>query len=165
MIFLHSFHTLNKGTTSVINRYSEESLFWMFVLWGMSERCVLRSVWRAFVLWRRPELSPPHVFVVDGGSDCCKAGCRSSSSLAALDVLVGNGQKNKVMEAKSVTHCQNSRFNFRFPFEETFFFSNAERTQILQTYSYFCVQILLLILMTVMVECYIASYLHIIHIF
>lgn len=42
------------------------------------------------------ELSPPHVLLVERGSGCWKAGCRSRRSLAPLDVLEGTSRKIKI---------------------------------------------------------------------
>lgn len=39
------------------------------------------------------ELSPPHVFELETGSGCWKAGCRSRRSLAALELLEGMSKK------------------------------------------------------------------------
>lgn len=46
---------------------------------------------------RRAALSPPHVLLVETDSGCWKAGCRSSRSLAALELLEGTSRKTRAL--------------------------------------------------------------------
>lgn len=115
----------------------------MCVLWGTKDVYVFINVVGTWTeeLPRRAELSPPHVLVVEIGSGCWKAGCRSSRSLGALELLKGTSRKrawriNQSLIDKPFSSLLSSKAVMRRKiYDCSFFPSNARESKMY----YFCV--------------------------